>query len=116
MYWLLFIVLGLVVGTLSGTLGIGGGILLIPVLTEFFEFNLRKAQGVTLAVLSVPVTLPGVWQYYVQGHLVRRDLVIAACIAVTFAVGAFLGARLQNGVNLAILRTLFALLMVYMAV
>src|SRR5215813_12916703 len=89
---LLLAILGLGIGCIGGMVGIGGGVLLIPALTELFQVEPRKAAGMTLAAMVPPVTLPGAWRYYNQGFLSTTDLGLAACIAVTFALGAFLGA------------------------
>jgi uncharacterized membrane protein YfcA len=97
-------------------IGIGGGVLLIPALTELFQFDHRKAAGMTLAAMVPPVTLPAVWRYYTQGDLTLRDLILAGCIAVTFALGAFLGATVQKQYNVAELRFGFGLLMMFVAV
>ena len=60
MKYLLFLTLGLTIGGLSGMLGIGGGVLLLPALIWLFDLKQAQAAGITLAVLAVPVTLPGV--------------------------------------------------------
>src|SRR5262245_16468685 len=112
----LYFLLGLGVGVVGGMVGIGGGVLLIPALTGLFGVEPRKAAGMTLAVLAVPVTLPAVWQYYVQGYLTGRDLWGSACIAVAFAIGGFTGAILQDLVSLAVLRMLLGLILLYVAV
>src|SRR5436309_969922 len=72
--------LGLGIGCLGGMVGIGGGVLLIPALTELFKVEPRKAAGMTLAAMVPPVTLPGAWRYYNQGFLLPADLGLAACI------------------------------------
>jgi uncharacterized membrane protein YfcA len=116
--FLFLALLGLGIGMLSGVLGIGGGVLLLPTLTELFHLKHRQAAGMTLAVLCVPVTLPGVLQYYRQGHLENRHLVMAGCIALAFAFGTYLGGWLQNRpwVNESALRVGFGLLMIYVGV
>jgi len=121
MKFLLLAVLGLAIGCIGGMIGIGGGVLLIPALTELFKVEPRKAAGITLAAMVPPVTLPAAWRYYHKDVLDTGDLSVAACIAVAFAIGAFLGADL--GVLLArtprgmtLLRFLFGLLMLYVAV
>ena len=116
MRFLLLAALGLAIGCIGGMVGIGGGVLLIPALTELFKIEPRKAAGMTLAALVPPVTLPGAWRYYTQGYLTTADLALAACIAVTFAIGAFLGAGLQARIDVSHLRLLFGLLMLYVAV
>jgi uncharacterized membrane protein YfcA len=113
--FLLYLALGGAVGCVSGMLGIGGGVLLMPALVWLFDFDQRVAAGITLAILAVPVTLPGVWQYYSQDVLGRRELEVAGCVAVAFAVGTYGGAGLQAYVPLAALRWGFGLLMIYVA-
>jgi hypothetical protein len=116
MQLLLFLALGLIIGGISGMLGIGGGVLLLPALIWLFGLEPRQAAGVTLAVLAVPVTLPGAWQYY-EGRLIRSEhLRMALWIAIAFGVGTYLGARVQGYVPAAVLRVSFGLLMIYVAV
>src|SRR5206468_6714292 len=86
------ILLGLGIGCVGGMVGIGGGVLLIPALTELFGVEPRKAAGMTLAAMVPPVTLPAAWRYYDLKILTASDLALAACIAVAFSIGAFLGA------------------------
>jgi uncharacterized membrane protein YfcA len=116
MKYLAYLVVGLLVGGMSGMLGIGGGVLMVPVLIWLFSFEQRQAQGITLAVLALPVVLPGVWEYYAQELISRKDLAVAACIAVAFAIGTYTGASLQTLISVSVLRLLFGLLMLYIAV
>src|SRR4051794_4288466 len=88
---ILYLGIGLTVGTVSGALGIGGGVLLVPALVWLGDLDPRTAAGTTLAVLVVPVVLPAAWEYYARGYL---DVKAAVWIAVAFAVGSFIGARL----------------------
>jgi uncharacterized protein len=111
-----FALLGALVGCVGGMVGIGGGVLMVPALTELFGLDQRKAAGLTLAAMVPPVTLPGVIQYYRQGSLVPTDLLAAVSIAVFFATGVFFGARLQAAVNVSFLRLGLGLLMLYVAV
>src|SRR5262245_38732912 len=120
---LLYLAIGLVIGTASGMLGIGGGVLLVPALlwiVEQSEHRQQKAAGITLAILSVPVTLPGVWQYFRQGYITLDDLKVAAWIAGAFAVGTYLGGWVQHLLvqqfgSVTFLRLLFGLLLLYVA-
>lgn len=116
MKYVLFLALGLTVGGISGLLGIGGGVLLLPALIWLFDLKQAQAAGVTLAVLSVPVTLPGAWQYYNEKLIRAEHLRMAVWIAVAFAVGTFLGAKLQSHVPASVLRVAFGLLMIYVAI
>ena len=82
------LVLGLAAGVLSGIIGIGGGILLIPALVYAFGMTQLKAQGTSLAVLLLPVGILAVIPYYRDGQI---DLRLAALIAVGFAFGGWFG-------------------------
>jgi uncharacterized protein len=111
---LLYLGIGLVVGVISGVLGIGGGVLMLPALWWFCDLSPRQAAGTTLAVLVVPVVLPAAYEYYSKGH---TDVRAALWIALAFAVGGYAGALLRNyhwlpedGLRLA-----FGLIMIYIA-
>jgi uncharacterized membrane protein YfcA len=106
--------IGLGVGMVSGTLGIGGGVLMLPALWWICNLPPSKAAGTTLAVLVIPVVLPAAYEYYVKGNV---DWKAALWIAVAFAVGGYGGAVLRNRQVLPeeLLRLVFGLLMVYIA-
>ncbi|MEM8830481.1 MAG: sulfite exporter TauE/SafE family protein [Cyanobacteria bacterium P01_G01_bin.19] len=87
----LFIALGLFVGTVSGVIGIGGGVLLTPALVFLFGFTQQSAQGTTIALLVPPIGLLAAWTYYQQGDV---NLKVAGLICVGFLVGGLLGAKL----------------------
>ena len=113
---LLLMLVGLGIGVVSGMLGIGGGVLLVPVLMWFFEYDQRKAAGITLAVLCVPVVLPAVWQYYLNKEIGPEELVAAAWIALGFAVGCLTGGAFVREVPIGTLRLLFGLMLIYVGV
>jgi uncharacterized membrane protein YfcA len=112
----LLVSLGLAIGGLSGMLGIGGGVLLLPALVWLFDLKQPQAAGITLAVLAVPVTMPSVWQYYRMEVIRGEHLLMAAWIVGAFAVGGFLGATLHEHVPDSLLRVGFGLIMIYVAV
>ncbi|MBN1503044.1 sulfite exporter TauE/SafE family protein [Candidatus Woesearchaeota archaeon] len=87
---LLFILLGILAGAISGLIGIGGGVLIVPALVYLFGFTQHKAQGTTLALLVVPVGFLAALIYYKAGHV---DLRIAALIAIGFFIGCLFGAK-----------------------
>lgn len=96
---LLYLVLGLLAGTLSGIFGIGGGTILIPGLVFLAGLTQHEAQGTTLAIMLFPIGLLAVMRYYQSGH-VRFG--IAAFICVGFLIGGLLGANIAQGIpNLA---------------
>ncbi len=102
------LIIGLSVGVLSGILGLGGGIFLIPALVYFFKMTQQQAQGTSLAIMIPPVGILAAMTYYKQGHI---DIKIAALIALGFVLGGYVGAKL--GVNLPniMLRKIFGVTM-----
>src|SRR4051812_30658478 len=104
---------GVAVGLLSGMLGIGGGIVLVPGLVVLFGFTQPEAQGTSLAVLSVPVVLFAALVYYQNGFV--RMPVVGAIIG-GFVVGAYAGARLVPHVPADVLRVGFSGLLLYVGI
>ena len=109
---LLYLVIGLTIGAISGTLGIGGGVLLVPILIWLFGFDQPKATGTTLAILVPPIGLLAAWKYYVQDLI---DLQAAAWIAGAFALGAYAGASIVTYIPVSVLRLGFGFLLIYVA-
>lgn len=101
---LLFVVLGLAAGILSGLLGIGGGILIVPALVLVFGLSQHLAQGTTLALMVPPIGLLAAWTYYKQGYV---DIKIAALICLGFFFGGLIGAKCATSINPVMLKKLF---------
>lgn len=99
-YW----ILGFGVGSLSGLIGIGGGVLITPALIYWFGFSQHNAQGTTLALLVPPIGLLGAWTYFQQGHV---DIKAAALICLGFLLGGFIGAKFAVDLPEQFLRRLF---------
>jgi uncharacterized protein len=111
----LLILVGLGIGILSGMLGIGGGVLLVPILVGFFDYQQKQAAGISLAVLSVPIFLPVVWQYYVQEMINKEHLRTAGWLAMGFAIGGIIGVSLLRHIPRSTLQLLFGLILIYVA-
>ncbi|HWO56728.1 MAG TPA: sulfite exporter TauE/SafE family protein [bacterium] len=105
--------LGIGAGVLSGLLGIGGGMVLIPAFVYWFGMSQQKAQGTSLAVLLLPIGLLAVRRYYQSGQV---DLRIAALVALGFFGGAWLGAVFANQINETLLRRGFAVFLLAVAI
>ena len=108
------LIIGLLIGTVSGMIGIGGGVLVIPVLMFAFGFSQAKANGTSMAMLLPPIGIFAVMAYSGKGNI---DWRFAALLAVGFAAGAYIGAKLVNlgWIHPTMIRILFALLLVYIA-
>jgi len=103
---LLYLLLGLVTGILSGLIGIGGAIIIIPSLVLLFGLSQHMAQGTTLALMVPPIGLLAAWTYYQKGFV---DLKIAAFICIGFFIGGLLGAKFAIGIPDQILRKIFGI-------
>lgn len=85
------LLLGVAAGMLSSMVGIGGGILIVPVLVYFFAMSQKTAQGTSLALLLPPVGIFAVINYYKAGFV---DLKVAGVLIVAFVAGSFLGSKI----------------------
>jgi uncharacterized membrane protein YfcA len=104
--------LGVVIGAISGLVGIGGGALLIPALIYFYGMTQIRAQGTSLATLLLPIGFFAFWTYYKAGH---ADLKLALLIAIGFAIGGWAGGAWAQHLPAIVLRRAFAVLLVIIA-
>ncbi len=107
------VILGLLAGYLSGLVGIGGGIIMVPVLVLFFGFTQHKAQGTTLALLMIPVGIFGVMNYHKTGNV---DIKTALLLCCGFVLGSYLGSKTAISLSQDALRKIFAVLMFIVAI
>lgn len=112
MTWLA-ILIGVIVGAVSGVVGIGGGILFIPALTWFFGMSQSKAQGTSLGALLAPVGILAFLEYYRRGN---ADLRIALLLAAGFVVGGYFGAVGAQHISELWLRRIFSIVLVLVGV
>lgn len=104
--------LGIVIGAISGLIGIGGGAFLIPALMYFYGMSQIKAQGTSVATLLLPIGVFAFWTYYKAGHV---DFKLAMLIALGFAAGGWLGGMWAQHLSDNVLRKGFAVLLVMLA-
>ena len=106
------VLIGILAGVLSGLVGVGGGIIMVPLLVMFFGFNQHEAQGTSLAVLAVPVTAVAVFNYYKEGQI---NLKYAAIIALFFVLGSIVGSKFALTLDQKVLKKIFAVVLVVIA-
>ncbi len=102
------LILGIVAGYLSGLIGIGGGIILVPALVFLFGFSQYAAQGTTLTMMVPPIGILAVMNYYKNGYV---DIKIAALLSLGFILGSFLGSKTAIYLPQDILRKFMAVLL-----
>ena len=109
---LFYIAIGIFAGTMSGLIGIGGGIIIVPALIYLFGYSQHAAQGTTLAMLVPPIGILAALTYYKQGHV---NLPVAGLICLGFVLGGYLGAQVAVGLSEAILRKVFGVCLLMIA-
>jgi uncharacterized protein len=108
MTWMILLV-GVVVGMVSGVVGIGGGILFVPALVWLLGMDQHKAQGTSLGALLAPVGILAFYEYYRKGN---ADIRVAALLAAGFLVGGYFGAVGAQHIPEVWLRRIFAITLV----
>lgn len=102
--WVGYVLLGLLAGTLSGLLGIGGGLILIPALVYIFGLTQHQAQGTTLAFMIPPIGLLAAIRYYQAGN-VKLNIAMFMCIG--FFIGGLIGAIFVEKIPGPLLKKVF---------
>jgi hypothetical protein len=110
---LFLLIVGLASGILSGLLGIGGAVFIIPALAMFLGFSQQTAQGTTLMMMVLPVGFLAALQYYKAGH---GDIKVAGILAIAFFIGGYFGGKFANHIPQEILKKLFAVLLIIIAI
>ena len=106
------IALGLFAGAIAATLGVGGGIIFVPVLVSAFGFAQLDAQGTSLAII-VPTAIVGMLTHAKAGRVVWPVVFVVAAGGVVAALG---GAKLAQSMNEEVLRRIFAIVLVLLAI
>ena len=109
---LLLALIGVIAGMLSGLVGVGGGIVMVPLLVFFLGFNQHQAQGTSLTVLVVPVTAAAVYNYYKEGYI---DWRYAGIIALFFVIGGYFGSKMAISIDQKMLKKIFAIVLLFVA-
>ncbi|BAV94845.1 sulfite exporter TauE/SafE family protein [Ichthyobacterium seriolicida] len=107
---LLLVFVGICAGVLSGLTGVGGGIIMIPLLILFFGVSQFKAQGISLAAMLPPIGIMAVINYYKQGMV---EVKFAVVISIAFVIGAFLGSKIALSLNQRTVKIIFGALLVF---
>ncbi|NBW29866.1 MAG: sulfite exporter TauE/SafE family protein [Flavobacteriales bacterium] len=104
--------IGLFAGLLSGFVGVGGGIIIVPALVFLLGLTQHQAQGTSLFVLMLPVVSFAVLNYWKSGNVKWEYGLV---IAMTFIVGAFFGSKLSLKISPGLVQLLFGILMAYIS-
>jgi uncharacterized membrane protein YfcA len=109
---MMFIMLGVLAGVMSGIFGIGGGIIIIPALVFLAGFTQHEAQGTTLAIFLLPVGFLAALRYYKSGHV---HVTIALLICLGFVLGSLFGANVAESLSNIALKRAFGVFLLVMS-
>ncbi|MFT5184633.1 MAG: putative membrane protein YfcA [Flavobacteriales bacterium] len=110
---IILIAIGICAGILSGFVGVGGGMVIVPALIYFLGLTQFQAQGTSLALMIPPIGILAVMNYYKAGNV---NLNYALIIAITFIVGGYIGSKLALRMSENKVKLIFGVLMLYASV
>jgi len=108
-----FILVGVLAGVIAGMFGKGGGLVIVPILIKFFDYDPKAASATSLAALQLPVGLPSVIVYAEDGHF---NLLYAGLMAFGILLGVFFGSKLALNLSSAIFKKVYAVFLLGVAV
>ena len=109
---LLLLLVGFAAGILSGLVGVGGGIIIVPALVFFLGFTQQQAQGTSLGLLLLPVGILAVMNYYQKGQI---DIKVVGVMSLAFVAGGWLGSKLALELSQETVKKIFAVVLFYTA-
>lgn len=110
---IVLILIGIGSGMLSGLVGVGGGIIIIPSLIYFLKFDPKLAQGTSLGILLLPIGILAVMQFYKAGKI---DFNAVWIISLGFLLGSFFGSKISLSLPQETVKKIFACLMIVIAI
>ena len=111
----ILVLIGIAAGMLSGLVGVGGGIIIVPALVYFLAFTQKQAQGTSLAILLLPIGILAVLNYY-KDPAVHLDIKVVALITVGFLAGSYFGSKLALALPDTTVKRVFAIFMLLIAI
>lgn len=108
--WILYLIAGLAAGMISSMFGVGGGILMVPILAIGFSFGQKSAQGMSLFIM-LPMALAGAIRYKLNPD-VSINLAVCGFVALGGIAGALIGSQIVFGIPNAILKRIFAVFII----
>ena len=104
----ILICIGLVAGLLSGFVGIGGGLVIVPALVYFLGMPQHAAQGTSLVMMLPPIGILACYNYYQSGNLNWK---YGLALAVIFVVGAYFGSKMSLKLPAHVVKKVFGVIM-----
>jgi uncharacterized membrane protein YfcA len=111
--WFILIAIGMLAGILSGFIGVGGGIIIVPGLMYFLGMQQHMAQGTSLVLMLPPIGILAAMNYYKAGEM---NISYALIIAAAFIVGGYFGSKLSLKLSPVTVKFFFGIIMLYVSV
>lgn len=109
---LVLIAIGLAAGAMSGFIGIGGGVIMVPALVYIVGLSQHEAQGTSLILMLPPIGILAVMNYYKAGQV---NISYGIIIAIAFIVGGYFGSKWALKLSPSIVKLVFGFLMLYIS-
>lgn len=113
---LYMILSGVAVGIFSGVFGIGGGIVLVPILVIVLGYPQHMANGTSLVALLLPVGALGVWEYYRAGKISDENIRLGLLVATGVFLGTYFGSKLAIAIPEKLLTKIFSIFLITVAI
>lgn len=112
---IILILIGVIAGMMSGFVGIGGGVIIVPSLIYILGMNQFEAQGTSLLLMLPPIGILAFMNYYKSGNVTNTNLIYGSIIAITFVIGGYFGSKLSLKLNENIVKLVFGCVMALVA-
>ena len=108
----ILVLIGLFAGAMSGFVGIGGGVVMVPALVYILGLSQHEAQGTSLILMLPPIGILAVMNYYKAGEL---NISYGIVIAIAFVIGGYFGSKLALKMSPSVVKLIFGVLMLYVS-
>jgi len=112
---LILISIGLSAGMMSGFIGIGGGVVIVPALVFFLGLTQHEAQGLSILTMLPPIGILAFYSYYQHGAITKSSIGYGAIIAVSFVVGGLIGSKISLKMSPDLIKLIFGVFMLFVA-
>lgn len=109
---LILLLIGALAGAFSGLLGIGGGLVIIPLLVMLLHYSQKSAQGTSLALFSIPIGIVAMLNYYKAGYV---NIYHALVMVVSFLVSSYLVSKFAITLPDVYLKKIFGVFLILYA-
>ncbi len=112
----ILIIIGLFAGIMSGFVGIGGGIVIVPALIYILGFTQFQAQGMSITLMLPPLGIMAFMNYYNQGHITKTSIIYTSIMAAFFLIGGYFGSKWALKLPENLVKLIFGLILMYVSI